>query len=145
MKQAELTPKEMAKALENGGKKVISLIIKQTYFDQIIAGTKKQEFRELKPSTFKKLVQTDAKTGELKLDENEFAIPIWYDAMLLFVGYNKVRDSALVEIKGAKEEVFKDENGEEIYEEFEDGSRFYPSQIVYDLGNVLAKEIHPKK
>lgn len=144
MKDSDLKPKDVAKALEGSGKKVITLIIKQVYFDQILAGTKKQEFRELKPTTVKKLVEIDEEGG-IVLDEKAFAVPIKYDAMLLFVGYNKVRDSALVEVVGAHEEVFHDENGEEIYEEYEDGSRFYPSQIVYDLGNVIAKEVHKKK
>lgn len=144
MNSKNVTPKEAAAALEKEGKKVIAFIIKQHWFDEILAGRKPKEYRELKPTTLKKLVKLD-KNGDLLLDENENAIPIHYDAMLLFVGYNKVRDSALVEIMGEKEEVLRDENGEEIFEVLEDGSRFYPSQIVYDLGRVLCKEVHPKK
>ncbi len=33
--------------------KTLNLIIKQVYFDQIINGTKTQEFREVKPTTIK--------------------------------------------------------------------------------------------
>ena len=144
MNNEKKSPKEAAAALVKEGKSVVTYIIKQNYFDEIIAGRKKKEYRELKATTIKKLVKLD-KNGEMLLDENENAIPIHYDAMLLFVGYGKVRDSALVEITGEKEEMFHDEKGNEIFETLEDGSRFYPSQIAYDLGRVLCKEVHPKK
>ncbi len=140
----KMSPKEAAAALEKEGKTVVTYIIKQHYFDEILAGRKKKEYRELKATTLNKLVKLD-KNGDMQFDENENAIPIHYDAMLLFVGYQKVRDSALVEITGEKEEMFLDEKGEEVYEVLEDGSRFYPSQIAYDLGRVLCKEVHPKK
>ena len=140
----KMSPKEAAAALEKEGKTVVTYITKQHYFDEILAGRKKKEYRELKATTLKKLVKLD-KNGDMQFDENENAIPIHYDAMLLFVGYQKVRDSALVEITGEKEEMFLDEKGEEVYEVLEDGSRFYPSQIAYDLGRVLCKEVHPKK
>lgn len=139
-----MSPKEAAAALVKEGKSVITLIIKQHYHDEILAGRKKKEYRELKATTVKKLVKVD-KNGDILLDENENAIPVHYDAMLLFVGYGKVRDSSLIEITGAKEEMFLDEKGNEIYEVLEDGSRFYPSQIVYDLGRIIAQEVHPKK
>lgn len=35
------------------------LVIKQVYFDQIIAGTKTEEYREVKYSTYKKYVKTE--------------------------------------------------------------------------------------
>lgn len=140
----KMSPKEAAAALVKDGKSVVTYIIKQHWFDEILSGRKKKEYRELKATTLKKLVKLD-KNGELVLDENENAIPIHYDAMLLFVGYNKVRDSALVEVTGEKEEMFHDENGNEIFETLEDGSRFYPSQVAYDLGRVLCKEVHPKQ
>ena len=144
MNYEKMSPKEAAAALVKEGKSVVTYIIKQKYFDEIVAGRKKKEYRELKPTTLKKLVKLD-KDGEMQLDKNENAIPIHYDAMLLFVGYSKVRDSALVEITGEKEEMFLDEKGEEVFEVLEDGSRFYPSQIAYDLGCILCKEVHPKK
>lgn len=139
-----MSPKDAAAVLARDGKKIITFIIKQHWFDEILAGRKKKEYRELKATNVKKLVKLRG-DGELILDENENAIPIHYDAMLLFVGYSKVRDSALVEITGEKEEMYLNEKGEEIFEVLEDGTRFYPSQIVYDLGQVLSKEVHKKK
>ena len=35
------------------------LTIKQVYFDQIVAGTKKEEYREIKDTTYKKYLDTD--------------------------------------------------------------------------------------
>ncbi len=137
------TPKEMAKDLERQGKKVIQLIIKQKWFDQILSGEKTQEFREIKPFTEKKLVQID-KDGYAVNDEHDNAIPIHYDAILFFVGYNRERDSALIEVKGEHTEIFVDENGEIIQFELEDGGWWVAEQVVYDLGKVLCKSVIKK-
>lgn len=87
---------------------VLQLIIKQKYFDEILAGTKKQEFREVKTSTEKKYIscyidedgqryfKNDDIPFEKVLKEVEL-IP--YDAIQLYVGYNTNRDSALIEVE----------------------------------------------
>ena len=126
--------------------KTLNLIIKQVYFDQIINGTKTQEFREVKPTTIKKLLQLDEDGYELE-DENGNAIPIHYDAIQFYVGYNKDRDSALVEVKDEYCEIFLDENNEPII--YEDGTdkdgnplEWVSEQVVFNLGKVL--EVHRK-
>ncbi|MGP1378970.1 hypothetical protein [Prevotella veroralis] len=126
--------------------KTLNLIIKQVYFDQIINGTKTQEFREVKPTTIKKLLQLDEDGYELE-DENGNAIPIHYDAIQFYVGYNKNRDSALVEVKDEYCEIFLDENNEPII--YEDGTdkdgnplEWVAEQVVFNLGKVL--EVHRK-
>lgn len=126
--------------------KTLNLITKQVYFDQIINGTKTQEFREVKPTTIKKLLQLDEDGYELE-DENGNAIPIHYDAIQFYVGYNKDRDSALVEVKDEYCEIFLDENNEPII--YEDGTdkdgnplEWVAEQVVFNLGKVL--EIHRK-
>ena len=126
--------------------KTLNLIIKQVYFDQIINGTKTQEFREVKPTTIKKLLQLDEDGYELE-DENGNAIPIHYDAIQFYVGYNKDRDSALVEVKNDYCEIFLDENNEPII--YEDGTdkdgnplEWVAEQVVFNLGKVL--EVHRK-
>ena len=120
--------------------RILTLIIKQKYFDQIIAGTKKQEFREVKPTTCKKLLQLDTDGVEVE-DEYGNAIPVEYDAIRFYVGYNKDRDSALVEVKSAYTEMFVDENGELIFYEH-GGQDWVAEQVVYNLGEVLEKDIH---
>ena len=88
--------------------KILTLIIKQIYFDQILNGTKTQEFREIKPTTEKKYVD---KTGMKPK-------PILYDAIRFYVGYNPNRDTALV----AVHEVSID---------------YFVSEITYNLGKIL--------
>jgi len=122
--------------------KTLNLIIKQCYFDEIIKGTKKQEFREVRPTTIKKLLQLDKEGFEIE-DENGNAQPIKYDALQLYVGYAKNRASALVEVKSAYCEIITDEKGEPIiYEHGMDKNGeplvWVAERVVYNLGKVLA-------
>ena len=122
--------------------KTLKLIIKQHFFDEIIKGTKKQEFREVKPTTVKRLLQLDEDGYEVE-DENGNAIPIHYDALQLYVGYAKNRASALVEVKSAYCEIITDEKGEPIiYEHGIDKNGdplvWVAERVVYNLGKVLA-------
>ena len=121
--------------------KVLNLIIKQKYFDAILAGRKVQEFREVRPTTIKKLLQLDSEGFEIE-DADGNAQPIKYDAIQFHVGYNKDRDSALVEVLGSHCEIFVDENNEPITYEHgrdKDGQplAWVAEQVVYDLGKVL--------
>ena len=123
--------------------KVLTLIIKQSWFDQILSGEKTQEFREVKPTTIKRLLQLDEEGNELE-DENGNSIPIEYDAIQFYVGYNKDRDSALVEVTDAYCEMFADDDGNLIWYEY-DGKDWVAEQVVFNLGKVLEKNVHPKK
>lgn len=128
--------------------KVLNLIIKQKYFDAILAGRKVQEFREVRPTTIKKLLQLDADGFEVE-DEHGNAQPIKYDAIQFYVGYHKDRDSALVEVLGAHCEVFVDDDGNPITYEYgkdKDGNplEWWAEQVVYDLGKVLSHNIRDK-
>lgn len=125
--------------------KTLQLIIKQKFFDEIIAGTKKQEFRDIKPTTVGKYVQflvgekIYAKEADIPKDvkgEDVEPQPIPYDAIQFYVGYNKNRSSALVEVTGAMIEIFTDENGNDIVLE-QKGVEYIDAQMVYDLGKVI--------
>lgn len=121
--------------------KTLKLIIKQCFFDEIIKGTKKQEFREVKPTTIKRLLQLDKDGYEIE-DEHGNAQPIKYDALQLFVGYAKNRASAIVEVKSAFCQIPL-ENGEPIIYEHgtdKDGNplTWVVETVVYNLGKVLA-------
>lgn len=125
------------------------LPIKQVYFDQIIAGTKKEEFREIKegitanrylikdPNTKYKVNERVADPGkEWFVDDynnGDFPfLPRQYKYLYLAVGYAKERDTALVEI---------------------DGFRFMPNMIrgnmyafwviAFHIGRII--EVHRKK
>ena len=123
-------------------KKELQLIIKQEFFDAIVAGKKKQEFREVKPTTIKKYLQLNEDGFELEDDDGN-ALPIEYDVIRFFVGYKKDRDSAIVEVVGAHCEIFVDDNDEPIIYEHgvdKDGNPlvWVKEQVVYDLGKVLS-------
>ena len=69
---------------------MLTLNIKKMYFDEIISGMKKIEYRELKQSTLNKYTYIDEADGKRYLRR--------YDALRLFVGYNRDRESALVQV-----------------------------------------------
>ena len=124
------------------------LPIKQMYFDQIVEGTKKEEYREIKEGiTANRYLLKDSK-GKYVLnpdvtqpdkeyfidDYNEGNFPFVpkpYKYLYLAVGYAKERDTALVEV---------------------DGFRFIPNmiranlyafwQIAFHIGRVV--EVHRK-
>lgn len=128
--------------------KILNLIIKQKYFDAIMAGRKVQEFREVRPTTIKKLLQLDEEGYEVE-DEYGNAQPIEYDAIRFFVGYNKDRDSALVEVESAYCEIFVDDDGKPIVYESgvdKDGNplEWIAEQVVFNLGRILEKDIRDK-
>ncbi len=74
--------------------KELSLNIKKQYFDEIINGIKKVEYRELKQTTLNKYTYIDEADGKRYLRR--------YDALRLFVGYHKDRESALVQVIDTK-------------------------------------------
>ena len=144
------------------------LPIKQVYFDQIIAGTKKEEYREVKDTTFKKYLQTWSENGDEgfiydpdKVDEKDLDImaynngvypffPVEYEYLNLAVGYSKERDVAIVEVVDISFEIAKDKNGTEVrfFWDEKDGFRSDTNgdscmwNIVYHLGEVA--ELHRK-
>lgn len=113
---------------------ILTLIIKQKFFDEILSGKKTQEFRDIRPTTQKKYCQLDADGYCVEIDG--IFQPRHYDAIQFFVGYNKNRAGALVEVKDTKIELFVDENNEFIELE-QNGKPYFMAQIVYDLGKVI--------
>lgn len=124
------------------------LPIKQVYFDQIIAGTKKEEYREIKEGITANRYLLKDKNGKYVLNpdvtqsDKEYFIddynngnfpfvPKPYKYLYIAVGYAKERDTAIVEV---------------------DGFRFIPNmirgnlyafwQIAFHLGKII--EIHRK-
>ena len=123
----------------NNEKKILTLIIKQKYFDAILQGRKVQEFREIRPTNEKKYVQFDEK-GNLVLDENDCCVPVHYDAIRFYVGYHADRDTALVEVQSAYTQVLVDDKGKPISYDY-DGEEYWAEQVVYNLGRVLEHNI----
>ena len=92
--------------------KVLTLNIKDVYFQEIVKGYKKQEFREIKPTTINKYTYIDPKDGKRWLKH--------YDVIRFYVGYQRDRESALVEVLNI--EFDRDAN-----------------MIIYSLGQLLEK------
>lgn len=124
--------------------KILTLSIRQNYFDEIKAGTKKTETREIKPTTSSKHIEYLYKgkrykesevTGEMVGVE---AVPIKYNAIKFLTGaYSGTRPSMLVEVTG--EEVFiltDEETGKDVVYEVE-GMEYVAAEIVYTLGKIL--------
>ena len=161
--------KEQVEAYVASGKKVLTLIIKQQYFDEIMAGTKKQENREIKPSTERRYIQFDQEGYPIE-DENGNTVPIHYDALLLYVGYQPNREAALVEVVSAETAIYVDDNREPIfyfidkytrkevfpryYDEetlealdennkvIENYEAYFREEITYQLGKVIAAKLN---
>ncbi len=72
------------------GLRVLTLNIKDMYFQEILSGTKTIEYREIKQTTINKYTYIDQADGKRYLRP--------YDVIRFYVGYNKDRDSALVEV-----------------------------------------------
>lgn len=124
---------------------ILTLSIKQKFFDQIISGEKKQEFREIRPKNAKKYINYICDGKEYGADEdlpedgNVDVMPIKYDAIKFLTGeYKGKRPFAVVEVKGAKVQLLTDENGEDIVYE-ENGIEYILSQIVYELGDIIER------
>lgn len=133
--------------------KVLNLIIKQKWFDEILAGRKTEEYREVRPTTLKKYLRylvdgveydtldhPDLRGRDVSFDLSV----IKYDAIRFYVGYNTNRDSMLIEVKDAFLTLFVDDNGEDITYEH-NGVTYIASEMTYVLGNILEKNVHSKK
>ncbi|MCF0191118.1 MAG: ASCH domain-containing protein [Marinilabiliaceae bacterium] len=148
------------------------LVIKQVYFDEILAGKKKEEYREIKDTTWKKyLLQENVQFKDgvdvlpcLKFPEEEVCElskagdicaynkgvfpyrPIEYKYLNLAVGYNKDRQTMIVEVKDISFQVMTGRKGLAIF--YDDGENIQIVddpvkanacfwEIVYHLGKVV--------
>ena len=129
--------------------KVLTLSIKQKFFDEILAGTKTHEYREIRPNNSNKYITYISGDKEYKLYENipeeekdnsELKV-IKYDAIKFLTGaYVGKRPYAVVEVKDAGVYILTDENGDDITYEYK-GDTYCAAQIDYTLGKVLEKHI----
>lgn len=156
----------------NTKENTLYLPIKQIYFDEILAGTKKTESREIKVSTFKKYLQTESIEGETcvafdkdLISDEDFQkypnqpliynggvypyMPRPYEYLNLVVGYNKDRDTMVVEVEDITFETLKDAEGNAVrfdvnWADDVDGD-FAIWGIVYHLGEVVEKDLKKER
>lgn len=127
--------------------KVLTLSIKQKYFNEILSGTKTHEYREIRPTNAKKYITyiCDGKEypADAELPDNGEVVlkPIKYDAIKFLTGeYKGTRPYAVVEVRDANVAILTDENGEDIVYTYK-GEEYLAAQIDYTLGRVLEKHI----
>lgn len=125
---------------------ILTLSIRKKYFDEILAGTKKTETREVRPNNFKRYCRYLHKgveyvdVNDIPDDNEDVAIvPVKYDALKLLTGeYKGKRPYMIVEVKGADTFFLTDENGEDISYEA-DGQIYMMTEVDYYLGNIIEK------
>lgn len=129
--------------------KVLTLSIRQKWFDEIISGKKTQEYREIRPSNSSRYIRyvlngkeyknpddmptEDEEPGEVAL------LAVKYDAIKFLTGeYKGKRPYAIIEVKSSEIQILTDENDQEIELE-EKGVKYIAAQMVYSLGRVIEK------
>lgn len=127
---------------------ILTLSIKQKYFDEILSGTKTHEYREIRPTNAKKYITYLCGGKEYKVDEElpeEGDVelnPIKYDAIKLLTGaYSGKRPYIIIEVKKAEAIILTDDNGEDIIYEYK-GEEYLAAQMDYTLGKVLESHIY---
>lgn len=126
--------------------KILTLSIKQKFFDEIISGKKKNEYREVRPSTFDKYLRyiyngKEYKNSELPDDVDVDIQPIKYDAIKFLTGeYKGTRPFITVAVKKAELQILTDDNDEDIIYE-ENGIEYVAAQMNYTLGEIIDKNV----
>ena len=148
------------------------LTIKQQFFDEIVTGTKKEEYRDISPNTYKKYLRCDEygnpyyNTDVLSEEDLDFydidllmackdgKFPFFFKEDIKFwnlaVGYNKERDTAIVEVEDITPLIPTNKDGQVMRFDFTpEGKPDYTSdgkfclwQAVFHLGKVV--ELHRK-
>ena len=130
--------------------KILTLNLKRQYFDEILAGTKTHEYRDLFPENNDKFIRyvlngKEYKVNEIPSEEDEpgeiTPVPIKYDAIKFLTGaYKGTRPYIIVEVLSANILIPKDDQGNEIiiYDEAAD-IEFIMAQMDYTLGRILEK------
>jgi hypothetical protein len=130
--------------------RVLTLSIRQKFFDQILAGEKKVETREIMPTNFNKYVSYLYGDGKLykngdPLPDGEFEdlVPEKYDVIKFLTGeYKGKRPYIVVKVKSAKTFLIQDEKGEFILYEWTDGEQYNVAVIDYELGEIIETQLY---
>lgn len=135
--------------------KTLTLSIKRKYFDEILAGTKTHEYREVRPSNTKKYVHLLCEGKYFEDDDPAFEstnpdspveiVAKPYDAIRFYTGaYSGKRPSMLVEVKNAEAVIMTDEDGNDLYLKDGNGEDYLAVTVDYTLGKVIETILDPK-
>ena len=115
---------------------ILTLPIKSALFRQILSGERKEEIREITPSTQSKYLTVSGDEVTIKL----------YDAIRFVAGNTPDSPEALVRIEHIDLEYEADDEGYIQLEELEDGRWFvHEASMVYTLGEVIQQHIPERK
>jgi outer membrane protein assembly factor BamA len=106
--------------------RILNLIIKQQYFNEILKGLKNEETRILKLSNYKKYLVVENEHSNIQIKG--------YDAIKLFVGYQANRSYLLIRIDSA----YLNLRTEKVLSALANGVNV---NIVYRLGNILESHL----
>ena len=117
--------------------KTLTLNLKRIYFDQILAGEKTHEYRDIFPENVRKFVY-------YTIGDKEFAgdaeLPSADCQKFLTGAYSGKRPYMVIEVIDAQINFIKDENGEQIIVLDEaTGIEFVAAQLDYTLGEIVEK------
>jgi len=115
----------------------LTLSIKQKYFDEIKAGTKTFEEREIRPNNVSRYCELD-KEGYVVDDEMGNPKTRHYDTITFLTGaYSGTRPKMIVEVKSSEVVILTDEQGKDLTYEM-NGKTYISCLIRYELGKVLS-------
>lgn len=112
----------------------LKLVIKRKLFDDILKGVKREEVREIRPSSESRYIVLN--NGVAAYDGNGNTIPVKYDAIRFRVGHNISSPNVLVEIDNTYTRYIVDEN-DEVLTYLYDDFMYECKEIVYELGRIL--------
>ena len=115
--------------------KNLTLSIQRGFFEEILDGTKKKEFREVKPTNVKQYLKVDENNEPIfATDKDLTLLPVEYDTLTLYTGqYKGKRPGIVVEVKKAKAEA----HPSMVYTY--KGEKYVKTFIEYHLGEIIEK------
>ena len=131
--------------------KTLTLNLKQVYFDEILAGTKTHEYRDIFPSNQKRFIRyilngkEYTSLEEMPSEEEEpgevDVVPVKYDCIKFLTGaYNGKRPYIIVEVVDAEVVFLTDEEGKDlILVDEENDLEFIAAQMDYPLGKIIER------
>lgn len=134
---------------------ILTLSLKRKYFDEILAGKKTHEYREVRPSNTKKYVHLlcegkfyeddDPAFDETNPDSPVEIVAKKYDAIKFYTGaYSGKRPYMLVEVKEAEAFIVADEDGNDLVLKDGNGEEYVAVTVDYTLGQILEVNENPE-
>ena len=131
--------------------KTLTLNLKRVFFDEILAGTRTHEYRDIFPSNQRRFIRyvlngkEYTSLQEMPSEEEEpgevDVIPVQYDCIKFMTGANAgTRPYIVVEVKDAEVVFLTDEEGKDlILVDEENDLEYIAAQMDYTLGNILER------